>query len=374
MNKPIKCFIECLLPITACNIKCHYCYVAQRNNRKMKAAKLHYSPNIMAKALSEKRLGGAAYISICGAGETLMQKELPELVDALLKEGHYLNITTNGTVSTAFRKIGESIDPKMLKNINFSFSFHYLELKRKGFIQRFFDNIRYVKSLGCSFIVQVNLCDEYEDYFDEIKELCLAEIKSLPQLAVTRDEINLHKDIRLFTSKTKEEYIKMGSKYDSPLFEFTMRNFMVKRKEFCYAGEWTYVLDLSTGILKPCYASQIRQNIFSDIEKPIAMTAVGKHCKSPFCMNSSHFLSLGNIPTLDTPTYSELRNRKCTDGTEWYNDTMKEVLSKKFNENNTLIINKKIFRKQMIKDNILSLSKVLVPSFAKEMLKKKISK
>ena len=32
--KPIKIFIECLLPITACNIKCHYCYVAQFIERK----------------------------------------------------------------------------------------------------------------------------------------------------------------------------------------------------------------------------------------------------------------------------------------------------------------------------------------------------
>ena len=39
----IKYFFECLIPITACDIKCHYCYVVQRDNRKMKMAKSKYS-------------------------------------------------------------------------------------------------------------------------------------------------------------------------------------------------------------------------------------------------------------------------------------------------------------------------------------------
>ena len=27
----IKRFIECLIPVTACNLRCSYCYVIQRN-------------------------------------------------------------------------------------------------------------------------------------------------------------------------------------------------------------------------------------------------------------------------------------------------------------------------------------------------------
>ena len=91
----VKYFFECLIPITACDIKCHYCYVVQRDNRKMKMANMKYSPDYIGKALSKKRLGGIAYFSLCGAGETMMQKELPELMLALLKEGHYVNVTTN---------------------------------------------------------------------------------------------------------------------------------------------------------------------------------------------------------------------------------------------------------------------------------------
>lgn len=107
----VNTFIECLLPITACNIKCHYCYVAQRDNRKMRQARLKYPPDIITKALRKDRVGGTAYISICGAGETMMQKELPDIVNLLLQEGHFVNITTNGTIDIAFKTIVEKLPP-----------------------------------------------------------------------------------------------------------------------------------------------------------------------------------------------------------------------------------------------------------------------
>ena len=45
----IKRFYECLIPVTACNLKCSYCYVMQRDNRKNKIANLKYSPEIIGK-------------------------------------------------------------------------------------------------------------------------------------------------------------------------------------------------------------------------------------------------------------------------------------------------------------------------------------
>jgi hypothetical protein len=194
-------------------------------------------------------------------------------------------------------------------------------------------------------------------------------IGALPQLAATRDEINLHKDIRLYTEHSPEEYLKIGREFSSPLFDFTMKNFMVKRKEFCYAGKWTYVLNLSTGILKPCYASNIRQNIFKDTESPIKLTAIGCHCRSPFCMNSSHFMSLGVIPSIDTPSYEELRNRKCSDGSEWYNPTMKEALSHHFKEYNDMKVDRVPYYKQFIKDSLISGAINIIPYSIKMKLK-----
>ena len=49
----IKRFFECLIPVTACNLKCNYCYVMQRNNRKNKMANLKYSPEQIGKSLTK---------------------------------------------------------------------------------------------------------------------------------------------------------------------------------------------------------------------------------------------------------------------------------------------------------------------------------
>ena len=103
---------------------------------------------------------------------------------------------------------------------------------------KFFNIIDDVKNHGCSFMVQFNLCDEYEPYLEEIKKLCIEHVGAYPQIAATRDEINLSNDIRLYTKHTKEDYVASVSDFKSPLFDFTMKNFMVKRKEYCYAGKW----------------------------------------------------------------------------------------------------------------------------------------
>ena len=128
-----------------------------------------------------------------------------------------------------------------------------------------------------------------------------------------------------------EEYINLGESFNSPLFKFTMDNFMVKRNEFCYAGDWTFKLDLATGNLSDCYLSPYHQNIYKNIKRPIKFRAIGKKCPNPYCVNSSHFMSLGAIPTLKTPTYASLRNR---DAADWYTPCMKDFLNCKLYESN----------------------------------------
>jgi len=259
----LKGFIEVLIPITLCNMRCHYCYVIQRDNRTNDQGALNHTPEEIANALSKDRLGGTFYISLCGAGETMLVKNLATIVKALLTEGHYVNITTNGTITKAFNEFFETIPANLLSHLNFSFSLHYLELKRLNYTERFWNNIHLVKKYGASFIVQINLCDEYLPYWDEIKQTCIREVGAPPQVAATRKENNLEDDIELFTSLSKEEYERKGREFESPLFDFTMKNFMVKRKEFCYAGKWTFVLNLQTGIIRPCYCSLTHKNIYT---------------------------------------------------------------------------------------------------------------
>ena len=326
----IKRFFECLIPVTVCNLKCSYCYVIQRERRNMKMAEMKYSPSQIGNALTVERLGGVCYFSICGAGETTLQPEIEEIVFNIMKHGHYVNITTNGTTGKQIDSILER-NKDFVSKLHFAFSFHYLELKQRHLIDRFFENVQKVKQSGASFLVQINLCDEYIPFLDEIKEICVSNTGAMPQVAATRKEEKKLRKVELLTDLSYEEYCELGKGFDSPLFDFTMKNFNVRRREFCFAGDWSGNLDLSTGILRRCYCSYFRQDIFKNPEKKIKFLAIGNHCGSPFCMNSSHFMSLGVIPEIETPTYAELRNREYAD---WYTDELKNVLEGKLIETN----------------------------------------
>lgn len=331
MGDKIKRFIECFVPVTACNLRCHYCYVIQENRRTEKIPQLKYSLEHIAKALSKERFGGICYFSICAAGETLLSNEVAGIVHKLLSVGHYVNITTNGTLTKRFNEIAE-FSTEELKRLNISFSFHYLELKRLNLLETFFKNVNLVKKIGCSFIIQFNMCDEYIPYLDIIKELCLENAGAMPQIALTRDEKS--NEIKLFSKLSPQEYLKLGDSFNSPLYKFTNQQFMHKQKNFCYAGDWSFVLDIFTGDLKRCYHEAASQNLYINPDKPIKFQALGKNCKLPYCVNSSHFLSLGVVPNLNCPTYCDLRNRTCTDNSEWLTPKVKEFLSSKLSETN----------------------------------------
>lgn len=329
----LKRFFECLIPVTACNLKCGYCYVIQRDNRKMEMPSLKYTPEHMGKGLTQDRLGGICYFSICGAGETLLPEDTVRIAYELLKNGHFVNITTNGTITKRIEEILQ-FPHEYLQRLHFSFSLHYNELVRLKLLDRFFENVQRVCAGGCSFLVQINLCDEYLECWDEIKALCVEKVGAAPQVAATRKERNdggRINRVEYMTSLSDNNYIAKGAEFKSPLFEFTIRNFNKKRKEFCYAGDWTGTLNLGTGILSKCYSPN-KQDIFADISKPINFVAIGK-CNSLFCMNSSHFMSLGVIPELNCPTYAELRNRA---EAGWYTETMQAFLNQKLYDNNNL--------------------------------------
>ena len=236
MRESVKRFVECTIPISHCNLRCKYCYIIQESRRDADMPKLRYSPDYIGKAFSKKRWGGTMMVNFCGAGETLMCPQITEIISAVLKEGHYMNVTTNGTISARFDEI-ISLPEDELERLSFTFSLHYTELKNRGLLETFADNVCKVWKAGCSIVVKLNLCDDYIDCLDEIKSFCMDKFGALPHVALTRKEGSGYS---VFTEHTEEEYINYGREFHSARFDLSCETFRVKRREFCYAGDWSF--------------------------------------------------------------------------------------------------------------------------------------
>ena len=334
----IKKYIEAYIPTETCNLRCHYCYIAQQRKFNNKLAKFEYEPEYIAKVLSKERLGGPCLINLCAGGETLLVQELLPIVKALLQEGHYVMIVTNGTLSVRFDEIAK-FPRELLERLFFKFSFHYLELKRINKLDEFFDNINKMKQAGASFTVEVTPNDELIPYIPEIKEICMEKLGALCHITIARDDRK--KEIPILSKYSFDEYKKIWGQFDSKLFEYKTTIYYKKRKEFCYGGDWMLCLNLATGETKQCYCGTSIQNIYEDINEPIKAFSIGNNCPIAHCYNGHSFIPLGCIPELDAPTYAELRNRVCLDGTEWLNEKMKSFMNTKLFESNEQYDDKK---------------------------------
>lgn len=319
-------FIDCYVPINTCNLRCPYCYITQSKRWDAPLPKIKYSTEIIVKALSKKRLGGICHFNICGNGETLLCMQLVDIVKGLLKEGHFVFIVTNGTISSSIEKmIGFPMD--MRKRLGFKFSFHYLQLKERKMIDLFFTNVKKVRDAGCSYMVEITPYDELIPYIDEIKNVCRKQLGVYCHVTVARKNNTPNKG--MLTNLPKKKYYDVWKTFHSDLFEYKYAIFGKKRKEFCYAGDWSFCLNLLNGDVVPCYGYFVEQNIYQNIKVPIKFNAVGNQCREPHCYNGHAFLTLGIIPDMETPCYSCMKNRISEDGTEWLTPIMKKHLDSK---------------------------------------------
>lgn len=323
-----KKFIECLVPGTVCNFKCHYCYVAQLSGTENRStAKFLYPAEIVGYALRQSRIGGVAYVNICGVGETLLPKEIPEIVEAILKEGHFVNIYTNGTITKAINKLCD-LDEELRRRLCFSFSLHWIELKRTGMLNTYFENARKVRSAGCSFVSNIVLDDEYLPFVDEIKFRCQKELGAFPQASFPKKANRGGNYSSL--SKNEEKLIEIAESFDSPYFRFTQQFYNYNRKKFCYAGAWSFNLNLATGDVYKCYGGRRIQNIFKNLDTPIVNKPVGTHCPCNAC-GGGLLLPMGLVPELKVPSYCGVKDRPLA---KWYNSEFREFLSQQLNEGN----------------------------------------
>ena len=100
----IKRFIDCGVPVFSCNFRCHYCYITQNFLFDQKVPDIKYSAETVGKALSKKRLGGTCLFNICANGETLIPKYIIDYTRAILEQGHYVMIVTNGILTKRLKE------------------------------------------------------------------------------------------------------------------------------------------------------------------------------------------------------------------------------------------------------------------------------
>jgi len=328
-----KRYVDIYWPVTTCTLRCHYCYITHQRLFDNALPKFKYSPETFRKGLSQERLGGVCLLNFGGGGETLLPPEMPAYIKAALEEGHYVNVVTNATVDRAFDEIS-SFPHELLERLFFKFSYHYLELKNKNLLERFFRNIHKVVDAGASFTLEITPTDELMPFIDEMKETALQNVGAIPHATIARDEHD-HSIVPILSNLSPEDYYGVWSEaMKSELFDFKKTVFSQKRTEFCYAGDWSFHLHMATGQMRQCYCSLFSQNIFDDVTKPIKWKAIGHFCQEPHCYNAHGFLTFGTIPSFNAPTYDILRNRVRQDGTEWLNPKMKAYMAQKLGDNN----------------------------------------
>lgn len=331
MNDKIHKLILCFIPTNRCNLNCSYCIVTQTNEWEREDIKFKYSVEHIIKAFSKERLGGCCYINLTAQGETLLFKDIVQLTRGLLEEGHYVEIITNGTVTKKLNEILE-IPEELLSHLFFKISYHYEQIKKLKIEDVYWRNVKKIKDSPCSFTIELMPYDDIANDIDSLTKQCRENVGAVCHATVGRNDKQNSKG--LLTEMAKEDYVDTWSVLQSTMFNLKMKLYGVRRKEFCYAGKWSLLVDISSGEASQCYGRMNTQNIFKDLTEKIQFMPVGYTCTQAFCFNGHAHVAWGIIPELEAPSYFEVRNRKCEDGTNWVKKECEEYFKQKLYDNN----------------------------------------
>lgn len=324
----LKRFISVSVPVQACQLKCEYCYIGQKGGFENDDIVLP-SAQFVRKALSRKRLGGTALINFCGAGETLLCKELFSIVQELLEEGHYISIITNALLTKEINRFLQ-LPLTLRKKLFFKCSFHYRQLKEKNLLEIYSDNVNNIWKSGASISVELVPEDELVPFISEIKEFSLEHFGALPHLTVGRDESKA--EMPIITKYGEEEYRKIWGQFNSDMFSFKL-NQMTKRNEYCTAGKNTFLFSLESGRIAPCPREKSFYNIYNDISSNIDYKEVGFACSNPYCRNGHAYLTLGIVEGANEGSYLQIRDRVTCDGKHWVVGDMADIFSQRICDN-----------------------------------------
>jgi len=328
-NDKIIKFIGVNIPWNYCNLECSYCYIRHLDGFRDKTEKIYHSPELMARALSPVKLGGCCVINFSGSGETLLFPDIVKVTELLTKSGQYVSLVTNGTLSNEFDNI--LVSESDFHRIFFKFSLHYLELKRKGLLDEFANNVKKIREAQCSYTIELTADDEYVPYIDEIIDYSERNFGAKPHLTIPRDDTYFDKP--LITKYSLEEYKKIWSVFDSPMLEFKISNIGVKREQGCLNGLLGCHINYQTGDACKCYGNEYIGNIYREIEKPLRWEQIDS-CPFAYCFNCHSQLSFGLIPEVEAPRYTQMRDRYVVDGRSWLTHQMKNIFNQRVDENN----------------------------------------
>lgn len=327
----IKKLILLFIPTNLCNLDCHYCFVSQMKGWERDDIVFRWPVEHILEGLRPERLEGYCFMNLTAQGETLLYKDIVPLTRGLLEMGHHVEIITNASVSKRIDEILE-FPEELLKRLFFKCSYHYEQIRDKPMEEIYWRNVKKIQASPCSFTIEVMPNDEIAPDIDDLCRRCREHAGAVCHATVGRNSRRNSK--ALLTDMTQKEYVDTWSRLHSTMFDMKMDLFGVKRREFCYAGKWSLMIDIASGEASQCYGRINTQNVFEDLSRPIRFFPVGHSCTQAFCFNGHAHLAWGMIPELDTPTYAQVRDRVCPDGSHWVKPEMREYFSHRLAESN----------------------------------------
>ncbi len=337
-SNTIKYTITANVPGSLCNLRCEYCYVSncydEENEHHIKKSEYSYSLETMLKAFSPQRLGGIAAIALVGSGETLWDKIIVDFAHGLLAQGHFVTIVTNMTLNN---RIDELLDfpSEHLSRLMLKGSLHWNELKRLNKVDDYFNNMTKAIKKGCSAHPSLAIGDCYVEHLDEIIDTSIRKLGVPPHctpVLVYNEKKDMTRNGWVQTSpKCDRAFIdKIDGMFKSKVFDLCAKWVDIDpKKVFCYAGKWSFCVNIGNGNLYKCHSCPSEANFFENIDKMPNLEAIGTNCQLATCSLQYDFIAQGLIPKEDEKqtTFANLMisNHECL-----FNDKFKKMFDFKY--------------------------------------------
>ncbi len=327
-----KRLINCIIPVTACNLKCPYCYIGQLNDFHHEIKSLPYSIAYIVHALRPDRIGRYCNINMCAMGETMLAPYIVEFTKQLTDLGHYVSIVTNGLITKRIEEIC-ALPSRNTDHVFFKFSYHYTELQRQELFDTFNENVNRVKNSPCSYTIELTVNDASIPLIPQICKDSQQNFGAYCHVIESRDQTN--SEYPRLTKLPTDVHLEKWHPFQSPLISFQDETYNVKRREFSYAGDWIWSFMLETGDCYTCFGGGHKLfNLYEDPDAFVHPVAIGEQCFEAHCYASHVLMTSGAIPSYQTPCYAQVRDRTCLDGSHWIKPSFQRFFGMQFRDCN----------------------------------------